>query len=160
MAGNWGAGQQDQPYYGGTRVDRGGGQRGDSLMSITGDLNFTVLVEIKTPAAPLLQGREEIRSGAWSLSKGVCDALVQIQANIQTWELEGASQADNRDKLEADSIHTVKPKGIIVIGSLFELKDQRHRWETFQRFRKSVHGIDIITFDELLQRAKFIVESD
>jgi hypothetical protein len=152
--------EQGQPNYGGTRLDGTGGQRGDHLMSTMGDLNFTVLVEIKTPATPLLQGSAEIRNGAWSLSKNFTDALVQIQANIQTWELDGSDQTDNKDRLEKESVYTVKPKGIVVIGSLEELKKERHQWETFQRFRKSIHGIDIITFDELLNRASFIVDSN
>lgn len=151
--------QQSQPTYGGVRMDGKGGQRGDNLMSTTGDLNFTVLVEIKTPATPLLQGTQEIRNGAWSLSKNLTDALSQIQANIQTWEKQGSEQPENRDKLEKLSIFTVKPKGIIVIGSLCQLADRNKR-ETFQRFRKSIHGIDIITYDELFERAKFIVENE
>lgn len=151
--------QQSQPNYGGTRIDGTGGQRGDNLMSTTGDLNFTVLVEIKTPATPLLQGAKEIRNGAWSLSKNLTDALSQIQANIQTWEKQGSEQPDNKDELEKMSVFTVKPKGIIIIGSLGQL-DDRHKRETFQRFRKSIHGIDTITFDELFERAKFIVGND
>ena len=151
--------QQSQPTYGGVRMDGKGGQRGDNLMSTTGDLNFTVLVEIKTPATPLLQGTQEIRNGAWSLSKNLTDALSQIQANIQTWEKQGSEQPENRDKLEKLSIFTVKPKGIIVIGSLSQLVDRNKR-ETFQRFRKSIHGIDIITYDEIFERAKFIVENE
>ena len=151
--------QQSQPTYGGVRMDGKGGQRGDNLMSTTGDLNFTVLVEIKTPATPLLQGTQEIRNGAWSLSKNLTDALSQIQANIQTWEKQGSEQPENRDKLEKLSIFTVKPKGIIVIGLLCQLADRNKR-ETFQRFRKSIHGIDIITYDELFERAKFIVENE
>ncbi len=150
---------QPQPYLGGTRLDGTGGERGDNLMSSCGDLNFTVLVEIKTPATDLLRGKKEIRRGAWGLSRELSDALVQLQANIQTWELEGSSQVDNRDALERNSIFTVKPKGIIVIGRLLELNDRNKR-DTFQRFRRSIHGIDIITFDELYNRAKFIVENE
>jgi len=151
--------QQSQPNYGGTRVDGGGGQRGDGLLSTVGDLNFTVLVEIKTPATKLLQGTQEIRSGAWSLSKDLTDSLSQIQANIQTWEGWGSKQPENIDALEKLSVFTVKPKGIIIIGSLSQLVDRNQR-ETFQRFRRAIHGIDIITFDELFQRAKFIVDND
>ncbi len=151
--------EQTQPYYGGARVDSRGGQRGDYLTSTLGDLSFTVLVEIKTPVTPLLQGAIEIRNGAWSLSKELTDALTQIEANIDMWEKEGARQNDNRDRFESENIFTVKPKGIIVIGALSQL-DQRSKQETFQRFRKSIHGIDIITFDELFKRAKFIVEND
>jgi len=152
--------QQSQPYYGGTRVDGKGAQRGDNLMSTAGDLNFTVLVEIKTPATPLLQGEKEIRNGAWSLSKNLTDALSQIQANIQMWERYGSEQPENRDRFDKSSVFTVKPKGIIVIGSLKQLSGSRSQHETFQRFRQSIHGVEIITFDELFERAKFIVENE
>lgn len=151
--------EQPQPHYGGGRVDGKGGQRGDYLTSTEGDLNFTILVEIKTPATPLLQGKEEIRNGAWSLSKDLIDALSQLEANLDTWEKQGARQPDNEDRLEDQNIFTVEPKGIIVIGSLAELTKERSKRETFQRFRRSIHGVDIITFDEILKRAKFIVDS-
>lgn len=151
--------EQSQPNYGGTRLDGTGGQRGDYLASTVGDVNFTVLVEIKTPKTPLLQGQSEIRNGAWSLSKNLTDALSQIEANIHTWEKQGSEQPDNRDKLEGDGTYTVQPKGILVIGSLNELANERSKRETFQRFRKAIHGIDIITFDELYKRASYIVEN-
>lgn len=149
--------EQSQPVYGGTRLNGRGGQKGDYLTSTVGDINFTVLVEIKTPDIPLIQGSKEIRSGAWSLSKDLTDALAQIQSNIDMWNKQGSTQVDNRDKLEKENVYTVQPKGIIVIGQLNQL-DNRSKRETFQRFRKSLHGIDILTFDELLNRAKFIVD--
>lgn len=148
--------EQPQPHYGGIKIDGTGDHRGDYLMSTMGELNFTVLVEIKTPSAKLIQGTEEIRSGAWSLSKNLSDAVSQIQSNIQTWDKDTSELAENRDKFDSKNIFTVQPKGIIVIGSLSEFGDNRSKRETFQRFRKSVHGIDIITFDELLFRAKYI----
>jgi hypothetical protein len=151
--------EQSQPNYGGTRLEGQGGQRGDYLTSTVGDINFTVLVEIKKPSTLLLQGTSEIRNGAWSLSKELTDALSQIEANIHTWEREGSRQVDNQDRLEERNVHTVQPKGIIVIGLLGAISTDRSKRETFQRFRKSIHGIDIITFDELFSRAKFIVES-
>ncbi len=150
--------EQAQPTYGGVRVDGSGGQRGDYLHSTVGDFNFTVLVEIKTPATSLLQGEAEIRNGAWSLSRKLTDAVAQIEANIATWEKEGAEQTDNRDQLEGRGVFTVQPKGIIVIGMLRQFGHNRSKRETFQRFRRSLHGIDILTFDELYERAKFIVQ--
>ena len=149
--------QQDQPHYGGTKVDGKGAQKGDFLTSTSGIVGFTVLVEIKTPGTPLLQGKEEIRSGAWSLSKNFADAVTQIEANTETWNKYGSEQPDNRDRFEKEEIYTIQPKGVVVIGSLEEL-NERSKKATFQRFRKSIHGIDIITFDELYERAKFIVE--
>lgn len=148
--------EQTQPYYGGVKIDGKGGQKGDYLTSTLGNINFTVLVEIKTPNTPLIRGDKEIRSGAWSLSKDLTDAISQIEANIDVWEKRGSTESENVDKLEKNNVYTVQPKGIIVIGNLDTLETRSKR-ETFQRFRKSIHGIDMLTFDELLKRAEFIV---
>jgi len=150
--------EQIQPHYGGVAVDGKGGEKGDYLTSTDGVINFTVLVEIKTPNTPLLQGTTEIRNGAWSFSKHLTDAISQIQGNIDMWEKQGSKLQKNVDKLEGDGVYTVKPKGIIVIGNLGQLTSVRSKWETFQRLRRSIYGIDILTFDELLKRAEFIVE--
>jgi hypothetical protein len=106
-----------------------------------------------------LQGSTEIRNGAWSLAKDLTDALSQIEANIDMCNKEGSVQEDNRDALDGMGVYTVQPEGIIVVGSLSQLdKRSNIKWETFQRFGRSIHGIDIITFDEFFQRAKYIVE--
>jgi hypothetical protein len=150
---------EEQPHVGGIRFDRSGGQNPDFLGITSGEVGFTVLVEIKTPQTLLLAGEEEIRNGAWSLSQELTDALMQIQANTDKWNTTGARTDENRDALEKQGVYTVKPKGILVIGSLTEVKgDPRSRRETFERFRQSVNGVEIITFDELHERAKFIVD--
>jgi hypothetical protein len=149
--------QQEQPHLGGTRVDRTGGKKGDYLMSTSGDVGFTVVVEIKTPDTHLISGSKEIRAGAWSLSRDLADALSQIQANIVSWQ-ESAGQRENIDMLERSDVYTVQPKGIIVIGRLRELKENRSKRDTFERFRKGIHGVEILTFDELFKRARYIAE--
>ncbi|MFZ0276044.1 MAG: Shedu immune nuclease family protein [Candidatus Sulfotelmatobacter sp.] len=148
---------QPQPHYGGTRVDGLGGQRGDMLTSTSGDIGFTVLVEIKKPETPLLHGSREIRKGAWSFSKDLTDAISQIEANIPTW-VDSSRQPDNMDRFEKVGVYTVQPKGIVVIGTLDQVKEPRSKRGTFERFRKSIHGVEILTFDELLHRARFIVD--
>jgi hypothetical protein len=150
--------EQGQANVGGTQVGRVGGQIADFLSSTSGKVRFTVLVEIKTPDTPLLAGPEEVRSGAWSLSRELTDALAQTQANVDRWNKEGARTEENRDRLERDGIYTVKPKGIVVVGCLEEVREIRHKLQTFERFRKSIHDVEIITFDELHERARFIVE--
>ena len=127
------------------------------MTSTSGDIGFTVLVEIKKPKTPLLQGTEEIRSGAWSLSKQLTDALSQIEANIPSW-VDLSQQPDNVDRFEKAGVYTVQPKGIVVIGTLGQIRETRSKRGTFERFRKSIHGIEILTFDELLHRARFIVD--
>jgi antiviral defense system Shedu protein SduA len=75
---------------------------------------------------------------------------------VEEWALRGYSHPANQDRL--DKIYTVKPKAIVVIGALDQVKDVRTKWETFELFRKSIHGVEIITFDELYERARFIVD--
>jgi hypothetical protein len=150
--------EEIQPNVGGTQINRRGGQLPDFMGATSGRVRFTVLVEIKTPDTPLLIGPEEVRSGAWSLSQELTDALAQTQANVDRWNEEGSKTDENRDRLEKEDIFTVKPKGIVVIGCLEELRGTRHKLQTFERFRQSIHGIEIITFDELFERARFIVE--
>jgi hypothetical protein len=149
---------KEQPHAGGMRFDRKAGQNPDFLGITSGNVKFTALVEIKTPQTPLLAGEEEIRNGAWSLSKDLTDALAQLQANTDRW-IDSSKSEENKDALEKQGIYTVRPKAILVIGNLLEVKeDPRSRRQTFERFRRSIHGIEIITFDELSERAKFIVD--
>jgi hypothetical protein len=149
---------QNQPHYSGMGLDGSGDQRGDYLAATKGDLSFTVLVEIKTPNALLVQGKQEVRRGTWSLSKELVDAVAQLQTNVDKWNTTGSKQLDNFQRLQKEMIYTVQPKGILIIGLSRELADESSKHETFQRFRKSMHGIDILTFDELYHRAKFIVD--
>jgi len=150
--------EQPQPHYGGTRVDGTGGQKGDFLCSTEGDIRFTVLVEIKTPETPLIQGTSPQRNGAWSISKELSDGITQLQANLSTWEISGSRTDDNRDRMRNNETYTVTPKGILLIGRLNQIGTNRDQRNTFERFRQGIHSVEIITFDELLKRAEFILE--
>jgi hypothetical protein len=145
---------QNQPNYGGVGIDHRGGRRGDNLTVTSGDVRFTVLVEIKTPDTPLLG--ERYRNGAYRASSYLSGAISQVQTNCQLWETEGSRSDRNRDLL--GDILTVKPKGIVVLGrsSQLESRDQKL---AFELLRRNTVTPEIITFDELLERARFIVAS-
>ncbi len=147
---------QSQPNYGGTNVSGQGGQRGDSLhISEAEEAKFTVLVEIKKPNTPLLN--QEYRNGAWSISEDLAGGISQLQTNCRTWEVEGSVTESNRDRVEtAEEALTITPKGILVIGRTNQLttRDQK---KSFELLRCNLHNPEIITFDELYNRASFIV---
>jgi hypothetical protein len=148
--------EQAQPNYGGTNVTGQGAQKGDYLMVANAEeAKFTVLVEIKKPHTDLL-GNKKYRNGAWELHEELTGAVSQIQANCAQWEIEGAQSKANREALEEKGVHTVQPKGIIVIGNTSQLSDMTKR-ETFERFRRNLNNPEILTFDELCERAKFVV---
>jgi hypothetical protein len=145
-----------QPQYGGGDVHGTGGQKGDYLTATEGQLKFTVLIEIKRPDTELLKSRM-YRAGAWPASDELAGAVAQVQANCRKWELEGSGSEANSEALQGQSIFTVQPKGILVIGLLGQL-DHNAKRTSFELLRRSISNPEIITFDELYQRAKFIAE--
>lgn len=148
---------QSQPHYGGVDATGKGGQLGDHLMATEANVRFTVLVEVKTPQAPLTQ-RKEYRNGAFVVGDDVAGGVAQLQANARKWTLDGAQREENR-KLEQRQIFTVQPKGILVVGSTAFL-DCREKRVSFELYRRNLTNPEILTFDELYERAKFIVQHD
>jgi hypothetical protein len=150
--------EQAQAHVLGASVTGKDAQKADFLTS-SGPSKFTVLVEIKTPQTPLLRGKEPIRSRAWGLNTELTDALAQINANVESWGNIGQDSPENKQFMENKKLRrTVKPKGIVVVGMLNSLEQDQTKLDTFELFRKGIHGVEIITFDELHDRARYIVE--
>lgn len=154
-----------QPDYGGRNYTGKGSQKGDFLMASKADAKFTVLVEIKTPATHLLSyvGKEpkkieNPRNDVWLLSGQLISAVSQIQVNTRTWAIE-SQKAENVRELERKDIFTVEPKGILIVGHTKELRGNEGIISCFESFRRNITNPEIITFDELYERAKFIVNN-
>ena len=148
---------QSQPTYGGVSVSGSGGQRGDYLTTASADIQFTILVEIKKPDTRIVSESMN-RSGCNRLSADLLDGVNQIQVNCSKWEQESRSD-ENREILQGKNIYTIKPKGVLVIGHTSQL-DSHTKRTAFQNFRSNLVSPDILTFDELYNRARFIVETD
>lgn len=148
-----------QPAYGGTRLDGSGGQRGDFLMATRADARFTVIVEIKTPGASLVSD-SEYRRKVYEMGKDVVGGVSQLQSNCRTWVLEGSRQEGNADALREAGIFTYEPKAILVVGHLKQLTANRDRLATFELYRRNLHNPEILTFDELFQRAEYLASQD
>jgi hypothetical protein len=149
---------QAQADYGGSDVTGRGGQQGDFLMNTEADVRFSVLVEIKKPTSPLMANKT-YRNGAWLVSSDLAGGVAQIQANCDQWSREGSTSRANRRWLEERGISVVQPKGILLIGHTRYL-DSDDKLETFERFRRSLWNPEVLTYDELLARARFLVEQD
>lgn len=147
-----------QPNYGNQSVEGKGGNRGDFLQSTQGKIKFTVLVEIKKPTTLLLD-QKPYRNDVFLPSNDLIGGASQVRMNNRTWETQGSDLPKNRDLHESFSIYTIKPKSILVIGNTSQLTNRPLR-ENFELFRRGQADIEIITFDELHERAKFIVEHD
>lgn len=154
--------QSDQPNYGGEKYAGKGKQKGDYLTKTNSEnLKFTVLVEIKKPSSKLLaqttrtKKKIQYRNGAWLLGSEVLGGVSQVQINCKSWQKE-AEDLKNRGLIDK-GIYTVKPKGILLIGHTKEFGDNLDKLTSFELFRKGLNNVEILTYDELLNRAKFIL---
>jgi len=145
----------EQPNYGGVDITGHGAERGDFLMHTEANARFAVLVEIKRPDTPLLGGRR-YRNGAWQLSDELVGGVSQVQANCEQWDTEGSRTDANRELQAELGVTTVLPEGILLIGQSAQL-DSTVKKRTFERFRRSLWNPRVLTYDELLERARFLV---
>jgi len=130
----------------------------DFLLS---DTRFTVLVELKRPDTPLFES-DANRSKSWRLSKDITNSVSQILTQKAEWEYKSQTeQFDSEDKRIEEK--TVNPKTILIIGntSQFSGNDRESiiKAKTFELYRRNSRNIEIITFDELYERASFIVNN-
>jgi len=97
----------------------------------------------------------QYRNGAWGISNELAGAVSQIQVNCAQWEIYDSRFEQNRERLS--NTITVSPKGIVVIGNTSELNCW-NKQNSFERFRREIRNPEIITYDELYERTRFIVE--
>jgi hypothetical protein len=146
-----------QAAVGGTTLTGSGGQVVDYLLATSAAVRFTVLVDIKTPETPLVSSRP-YRNKVYKLGDDLVGGVSQLQSYRRTWAIEGSRQDENRRQLEGSNTFTYEPKAILVIGRTDSLEDDQNRRATLELFRRSLHAPEVVTFDELLERAEYWVK--
>lgn len=150
---------QKEAHISNTDLSGKDGVIGDFLLGCN---KFTVLVELKRPDTDLFKNKN--RSNSWSLSNELVDAFSQILEQKATWQIQAESNANNNynDGGKIIKQKTVDPKTILIIGNSSqysgETKELQIKAKSFELFRRDSRNVEIITFDELFERAKFIVE--
>ena len=137
---------------GGKTIYNQGGHICDFLLCTKGNAKFTSLVEIKCPNTKLIG--KEARNGVYPISNDLSAALSQLQVYCNSWSINRDPDVVRREI--KGNYMTVLPKGILVIGNTSEL-DNEDKKVSFELFRRHLHNIEILTYDELLERAKYIV---
>lgn len=146
----------------------GAGKRVDGLLKTRGIINSLCLVEVKTHHTKLLkQVGQPYRPECWQLSDDLNGGIAQIQKTTQkTLENIGTKLNPKQDdgSPTGEEIYLYQPKSYLVIGSLSEFETDKginhEKYSSFELFRKSITNPEIITFDELYERAKFIVHNN
>ena len=139
------------------------GKRVDALMKTKGIISSLCFVEIKTHKTSLIDNKP-YRSGCWAPSKELSGAVSQVQGTV-------SSSVDNlRNKViledkegnpTGEEVYNYQPKSYLVIGSLSEFEGahgiNKDKYRSFELYRRNTTNPEIITFDELYERAKYIV---
>jgi len=147
----------------GNDVIDGTGKRIDALMKTRGNISKILFCEIKTHLPNLLIEKYD-RPGVYVPAKELRGAVAQIQKTIHKASLKGEEvlrPVNGDGDPTGEQILFVKPRGIVVIGTLTDfIKEEGINYEelsSFEIYRQQINGIDIITYDELYERASFIV---
>ncbi|MBK8045958.1 MAG: DUF4263 domain-containing protein [Anaerolineales bacterium] len=110
--------------------------------------------------------KESYRRATWSPSKELVGGIAQIQKTVQQ------ALYDVRTKFEphaddgtptGESVYLYQPKSYLVIGNLAEFASEfgvnEEKYSSFELFRRNITNPEIVTYDELFERCKFIVGS-
>ena len=147
--------EEAEPNYGGQDLGGEGGARGDELMRTAGQFRFAVLVELKKPSTDLISGSKPYRNGAWRIGAEVAGGVAQLQANCERIRL-AADTRENVRYLDDRNMTVADPQAILVVGHTRLLVDYDQR-ASFHRFRRNLWNPTVLTYDELLERARFLV---
>jgi len=139
------------------------GKRVDALMKTKGIISNLCFVEIKTHFTQLLESKP-YRSGCWAPSKELAGAIAQVQGTVSSAVDNLSSKINPSDKEgnpTGEEIFNYQPKSHLIIGSMDQFMSgngvNKDKLRSFELLRKNTINPEIITFDELYERAKFIV---
>lgn len=142
-----------------------GGKRADGVMKTRALISSLCFVEIKHPDTPLLRAAP-YRDGIWAPHADLAGAVAQAQgtahAAVQTLRERIGLTTDEGDA-SSEEVFNVAPRSFLVVGSLAEFRNAAgvnlEKFRSFELLRRNTQSPEIITFDELHDRAKFIVDT-
>lgn len=141
------------------------GKRADAVMKTRGAIEALCLVEIKKHTTGLLD-KAPYRPECWSPSEDLRGGVAQLQGTVEKAirKLEEKFEpANDAGDPTGEALFTYQPRSFLVIGSLSEFESEHgtntEKYRSFELYRRNTSRPEIITFDELYHRARFIVEN-
>ncbi|UQA70280.1 DUF4263 domain-containing protein [Stenotrophomonas maltophilia] len=141
------------------------GKRIDGLLRTRGRISAACLVEIKHHRTPLL-AKGSYRAGTWQPSQELTGAVSQILMSVDGMERQFQRllvMKDDDGNPTGEEAVVARPRSVIVCGSLSEFVKEfgmnEDQFRSFELYRRHLFSPDILTFDELYERARLIVES-
>lgn len=149
----------------GTNVFTGAGKRIDAAMRTRGFIQGLLFAEIKRHDTDLLMAQQYREPDVYQVSKELSGAVAQVQKTTHK-AAKDLQDVHRQSTPEGDfefEVSTIAPRQVVIVGHLRELAPDGainvEKMTSFELFRRSQAGTEILTFDEVLARARFIVES-
>lgn len=141
------------------------GKRADGVMKTKGAISNLCFVEIKTHKTALLEN-SPYRARCWGESREITGGIAQVRITVDdalislTRELR---MSDDNGNPTGEELYNYKPKSYLVVGHLSQFLSEhgvnKEKLRSFEMFRNNQNDVELITFDELYERAKFIVDN-
>lgn len=120
---------------------------------------------IKRHDTPLLRTKRYRDPDIYTASEELVGGVAQLQKTVRKayCSLKGQIESQTGDDGTPTGLDfsTTKARQVLVVGSLREFRTEHgvngEKVESFELFRKANSDIEVITFDELFERARFIL---
>lgn len=136
----------------------GAGKRTDALLQTRGILKSLCYVEIKHHETNLVHAAP-YRPEVWRPSTELGGAIAQSQKTVQL----SAENIGAQLQTPAGSFFNYAPHAIVICGMTQEFLEEgivnEPKFSSFELFRRNIQSPEILTFDELHDRASAIVEA-
>lgn len=135
---------QEKAYVGGKSISNKNGNICDFLYQNKISSNI-ILIEIKTPQTKIIQTSYRDTYSFTTEMSGAVNQVLNYRDSLM-------KEYNNMRSNTNESFVVFNPKCVVVIGQLSGMN--QGQCAAFENFRNSLNNIEIITFDEILQRLK------
>jgi len=86
-----------------------------------------------------------------------------VSAALEQWQARETIMSADGDPT-GEALFTTEPRSFVICGSLGEFQAEHgineRKFRSFELYRRNLIRPEIVTFDELYERARFIVEAE
>jgi hypothetical protein len=149
----------------GANLWSGGGKRSDAVMRSKAVISTLLFCEIKRHDTQLLQTEAYRKPDVYVPSKELVGGVAQLQKTVRKAYRQFIKQIEHQTAPDGSPVgldfSTTRARQILLVGNLREFRSDHgvngEQMESFELYRKANLDVEIITFDELLARARFII---
>lgn len=142
------------------------GKRVDALLTSAGRIKSAVFAEIKHHKIGLLSA-DDYRPGCWAPFKEVVGAVAQSHGTVYRAMEEFGDRiretASDGSEVPGEATFLFRPRSYVVVGNTAEFIGESggphvEKVRSFEMYRQSLKDPEVITFDEVLARAEWLVQ--